>query len=119
MPFVVGAERGAYTWTRNAFQLIVDGSLQVELSHTPDEDLFASGPCPRCGHDVDYQRSQRMVLPQGVGWRGLAGGSASPQPGATAYKEYPVMCSCAEDHPGRPAGALGCGVVFNVNLPTA
>lgn len=121
MSFATGAESNAYQWTREAFYLIDGGHLHVEVTASSSRDLVATGQCPRCKHDVAYEQSQRIALPQGAGRRALAESSAGTQPAGTpvAYTTYTVMCWCAELHPGRPADVRGCGAVFHVNLPAS
>jgi len=60
--------------------------------------LTLDGPCPACEHPVEDQIPRRFSALERVG-------RPAPQP-----LSIQLSCTCAEDHPGRPADvSSGCG----------
>ncbi|MFI1988528.1 hypothetical protein [Actinoplanes sp. NPDC020271] len=71
-----------------------------------------SGPCPTCGHPT-----QSLILHVT-----LAPG-ARPQPDTKSLdlsrpEQLLVVCECAMEHAGRPAGRSGCGRAAYLDLMT-
>ena len=78
--------------------------------------LVLRGPCPRCKAFIDIPvvanifRSSRAI----GGW--LRG--AAPKT-AEASHEEPMMCTCENEHPGRPEGGVGCGAYWILKISPA
>jgi hypothetical protein len=68
------------------------------------------GSCPRCGAIIDIP-----LMPSVFG--GNRSSSTVLRPGATSKGDAgsiePVLCTCDDDHPGRPDGRRGCGAYWN------
>jgi hypothetical protein len=105
----------AYRWTERAYELLERGDLDVtiEVSHGV-ERVVATGPCPRCDHDVAYRQPLDAVGGEPLAVLGadrLADAPIDPYVGLT------VSCSCIEDHEGRPDTIkVGCGINFRVEV---
>ncbi|MFF9486004.1 hypothetical protein [Streptomyces sp. NPDC014676] len=84
------ADGYARDFTREARALSVD-----------DDTTVLSGSCPRCGCSFTFTYRPRA-------FRG-------PRRGPRV-REIPVMCTCAVEHEGRPAGEEGCGAYWNVRM---
>jgi len=71
--------------------------------------LALRGPCPRCRAFIEIPvvssifRSSRSI--------GSWARSRAPKSGEAAHKE-PMMCTCGDDHPGRPEDRSGCGAYW-------
>jgi hypothetical protein len=70
-----------------------------------------TGPCPRCGTVIEvsvvsgiYKSVRRLRRTQ-------------PRP-PPATRVAPVICTCVDDHPGRPEGKVGCGAYWLLSLTT-
>ena len=73
--------------------------------------LVLRGPCPRCHAFIEIPlvssifRSSRSV----GGWPR----ARAPKAAEAGHKE-PMMCTCEDDHPNRPAGRSGCGAYWTL-----
>jgi hypothetical protein len=72
------------------------------------------GTCPRCGHFMLFpvlEEVYKAVRPENEQ-------KPSPAKGGTKGKEQtePMICTCEEEHPGRPAEAEGCGAYWKLLL---
>ncbi|GHA94280.1 hypothetical protein GCM10010330_55470 [Streptomyces tendae] len=73
------------------------------------------GPCPRCGTAIQIPlvsgtyKSFRLWRRNGV--------RPTPPPGEV--HEETVICTCEEDHPGRPEGKIGCGAYWCLEITTS
>lgn len=68
------------------------------------------GTCPTCDHDSETRVVVVAVAPGARadgGTKSVASGGAEP---------VMVVCDCAEEHDGRPAGRRGCGRAGYLNL---
>ena len=117
--FAQGTVSNDYRWTERAFDLMTEGVLAVTWAGSVGHHLVARGRCPRCAHDVDFSFDEKIVVPQGRGGT-LTRNPAQPTDPLPAdgpqYVTVTVLCQCREDHHGRPPGAHGCGIVFNVDI---
>ncbi len=105
-----------FAWTEKAFEMLTKGQLHGEAT---DKDGIVSsrvvGPCPRCAHDLDDPQTHSAVTNMlGGEWRGLPPASLETAP---VYLTVDVSCGCNKPHSGAPAGRIGCGVTFRVELP--
>jgi hypothetical protein len=81
-----------------------------ETSRPAPGTLLLTGPCPRCGAVI------RVPVVDGVfrstGWFRL-----SPR-GTPSSAEHlaPMICTCTEEHPGRPEGRIGCGAYWLLGI---
>lgn len=68
--------------------------------------LVLTGPCPRCDTVI------RVPVVDGV-YKGPSrfrlGTQREPEP---PQRLEPLICTCEEEHPGRPAGRVGCGAYW-------
>lgn len=64
------------------------------------------GTCPRCGHRMTYPYPKRVV------GRGIRRRGASK----SEERELPMLCTCIQEHPGRPDQEHGCGAYWKVAL---
>lgn len=105
-------------WAERALESAVAGLLQVKAKALKDSRLMirATGECPRCSHDVNYEFIETVVGPTAV--RAVPGGSpVEPrQPDLDIFVDAQVLCWCEQKHPGRPAGSRGCGVGFSIGV---
>jgi hypothetical protein len=74
---------------------------------TADGTVVLSGPCPRCGHAMEYLITRSVVK----GWR--ARKATTP---AAAQLVEEMCCTCEQVHPGRPNDYLGCGAFWDLPL---
>ena len=76
------------------------------------------GTCPRCGHELNIQKTLSTPiagLREGRGlWAALTRRDVPVAPGIPDAVE--VGCGCGHTHPGAPEQVTGCGVSFR--LPT-
>lgn len=111
-----------YSWTETAFDMLERHDLHGEV--VSRDGIVRSrvwGPCPRCKHALDDRQTHTAVTNlMGGEWRGPGGaGLGQPGAGAAGLSFFPVdvSCGCGDSHPGAPAGKVGCGVSFRVELP--
>ncbi|MFH0240950.1 hypothetical protein ACGRHY_00575 [Streptomyces sp. HK10] len=78
-----------------------DYASGLRVLSADNESVVLSGRCPRCGCACTYLHVRRV-------FRRIR---REPR-----ERWVPVMCTCAADHPGRPAGEEGCGAYWNVVL---
>jgi hypothetical protein len=69
--------------------------------------VLLTGRCPRCSDRMQFpvvtEIFQTTIVP-----------TTGPAPAAA--EEKPLMCTCQEPHPDRPAGEVGCGAYWNIRL---
>jgi hypothetical protein len=75
--------------------------------------LALTGPCPRC--DVVIQIPIVDEVYKTFRWRTGKAPSGAVQPKTTERVE-PVVCTCVEPHPNRPANRTGCGAYWQFRL---
>jgi hypothetical protein len=65
-----------------------------------------SGPCPRCRSAIEVPVIDRVV-------RAV---QFDEDLAPTDIRTVPIICTCSEAHPGRPAERVGCGAywVFDI-----
>jgi hypothetical protein len=91
-------------------------AVQAAQSFTVSEPargtLILRGPCPRCCAVIDIP-----VISNIFRLSGLVSGLL-PARGQSAEVNHtePMMCTCIEDHPGRPAERDGCGAYWNLSI---
>jgi hypothetical protein len=71
-----------------------------------------AGPCPRCGTSIKVPVVDGIYKAFHL-WR-----RPDDQPAPDSRLE-PVICTCDDDHPGRPEGKVGCGAYWMFCLETA
>jgi hypothetical protein len=71
-------------------------------NYGPGLDMLR-GPCPRCRALIEIPVFRELVK---------AGGHHGETPSAPVGE--PVLCTCEEDHEGRPTGRTGCGAYWNL-----
>ncbi|WP_405430732.1 hypothetical protein [Micromonospora sp. NBC_00617] len=79
-------------------------ATQAAAGFRPQEFEFAvvlSGRCPRCGHPSTTTLVDEVYRKD----------ATAPDPG---YRT--LLCECAAEHPGRPAGLRGCGAYWTLWL---
>jgi hypothetical protein len=103
-------------WARKAMDLLRSRRLQVAAFDT--EGVASAqvwGTCPRCGHDIDVQRTLTVPVPQVRGlWTALTGRATPLRQGISDTVE--VGCGCTHPHPAAPPNVLGCGVSFRLPI---
>ncbi|KJE22158.1 hypothetical protein FF36_03590 [Frankia torreyi] len=67
--------------------------------------LLLRGHCPRCGHYMTYYATDVVV-------RGLLPLRRPRPPTPAAGGDLTVICTCAEEHAGRPEDYEGCGAYW-------
>lgn len=119
MPFTE-SDRNDYRWTDRAFDLLTEDKLTVSiLGSGSSRTVRASGECPRCGHDVDFELPDSVSVPS-TGSGHLGAQSRGPGRPADEYVPVAVACWCNEAHPGRPEAVKhGCGIVFGAEVLAA
>lgn len=105
-------EPNDYQWTEKAFEDLVAGRLKALITDTGGlRSLDVTGPCPRCGDDVNYSQ---VLAAMGGEVAGVLGGDDLTVPD---YVSIPVPCRCTGAHAGRPAGVTqGCGINFMLEV---
>lgn len=99
--------------TRKPYDEVTDDSYGQQAAQTfatspTPGGLILSGHCPRC--------TDPMAFPYVDGvYRGL--GPRRVRPPRDSDK-LPMICTCVEDHAGRPAGSTGCGAYWNITVST-
>ncbi|MFE6871559.1 hypothetical protein ACFVFS_34040 [Kitasatospora sp. NPDC057692] len=73
------------------------------------EGLLLRGPCPRCGTHIQIELFE-AVFSRGPTPGGSPTGTHADGPEAGSVE--PVICTCEEPHPGRPADDIGCGAFW-------
>jgi len=82
----------------------------MELAHGT---LALRGPCPRCRAFIEIPvvssvfRSSRSI--------GSWPRPREPKSGEAGHRE-PMMCTCEDDHSGRPEGRSGCGAYWTLAI---
>lgn len=75
--------------------------------------LVASGPCPRCRDFIEITLVNKIFRY----WRSGGGSPRAAAPNVReAGHEEPMMCTCQDDHPGRPEGRPGCGAYWALTI---
>lgn len=115
-PYVVtGAED--YRWTVDAFDLIQKRLLAVTIERRGQQRrVTASGMCPNCKHDVDFDHTDKVQAPTaGGGLGGLVVSPPMPPEPVVEWETAEVRCSCRLPHAGRSEEVkTGCGIAFSV-----
>lgn len=72
------------------------------------------GTCPRCEDFMVYPVLEDVYKTT----RPNDGGGTSKTPGESdsSGRVEPMICTCEGEHPGRPAGAEGCGAYWSLRL---
>ncbi len=90
-----------------AFEEVTDdafGERSASFEVRPTEGgVILHGPCPRCGDVMEFAHVERVY--RGLGRRRRHYESSSV---------INVACTCSGEHPGRPAGEVGCGAYWNI-----
>ncbi|MET7871183.1 hypothetical protein [Streptomyces cyaneofuscatus] len=99
--------------TRPEYATIAASAFTAEQAG-PDVTVLR-GPCPRCGAVIEALVVADVF--QGVRSFGdiIRGRRAAPQPGEHVE---PMACTCADEHPNRPEGRVGCGAYWKLLLTT-
>ncbi|MGW7051167.1 hypothetical protein [Streptomyces sp. NPDC054887] len=99
-----------FRWTERAFELLGTRELTVTPYEGGGASCFVvSGRCPRCGHHL----VDRQVTTALTGLSGPSRGADSGQPPAVTLD---VTCGCGSEHGNAPAGAIGCGASFRIEV---
>ncbi|MGW5211163.1 hypothetical protein ACWEQO_08090 [Streptomyces sp. NPDC004051] len=99
-----------YRWTERAFELLGTRELTVTPYAGGGAPCFVvSGRCPRCDHHL----VDRQVTTALAGLSGPSRGEDGEQP---AVVMLDVTCGCGSEHGNAPAGAIGCGVSFRIEV---
>lgn len=105
----------AYRWTERASDLLDAERLSVNIEHVGEiEIVFATGPCPRCGHELAFTMERAAPISGPVG--PLGDGAAEQE--EAEYLAVDIACQCHAEHPGRASTAppYGCGILFRVEI---
>lgn len=73
--------------------------------------LLLTGPCPRCAATIDIAVVEGVYKTFRLRRRAAAG-----PPPAPAERIEPVVCTCTEEHTGRPANRTGCGAFWLLKI---
>jgi len=84
---------------------------RVEIRAT-EHAIRISGPCPRCGHQVDAVQSD-VIVDAAPHRQPEAPGSPADVSAASVIH---VVCDCGHAHPGAPPSATGCGAFFAIEV---
>ncbi|MFI0718269.1 hypothetical protein [Streptomyces sp. NPDC021224] len=90
-----------YTETTDATYPEAAARTFVVESYGAGVDLLR-GPCPRCFAFIDIPYFRETIK------SGTAFGEEPDDP-----RGEPVICTCDEEHEGRPADRKGCGAYWN------
>lgn len=77
--------------------------------------LILRGPCPRCQAQIDIPvvttlfRSPHSFV-------GLFSRKGPKAAGEDDLEPEPMLCTCDDDHPGRPADRVGCGAYWTLTI---
>lgn len=72
------------------------------------------GPCPRCGHIMEYLISAEVVK-SALPWP-LSRLQRASRPGAGDAGTETLTCQCEAAHPHRPQNFLGCGASWRLGV---
>ena len=90
-----------------AFQEVTNdafGEQSASFEVQPTEGgVILHGRCPRCADVMEFVHLERI-------YRGL-GRRRRPRESSNVIN---VACTCSCEHPGRPAGEVGCGAYWNI-----
>ena len=89
-----------------------------------DGSMALVGSCKRCEHAMEYLIAKDGVTKSWVrraaGPQNRAGRPAVALPApADGENGVQMICTCEDEHPGRPADYLGCGAWWNVAVTGA
>lgn len=68
--------------------------------------LILNGPCPRCLDPMAFPHVSEV-------YKAIWPERRTTDP---STPKLPMICTCEEEHPGRPSGVAGCGAYWNVTL---
>lgn len=110
------AAPNAYTWTERAYDALVDGQMTAKIRTLSGISTAAIvGPCPRCGHPVEFSMILDVVTGERIGTLGHE--SIEKAAMTDDYLSIVASCRCGETHDGRPDGVThGCGINFTVEI---
>jgi hypothetical protein len=77
--------------------------------------LILRGPCPRCQTQIDIP----VVTTLFRSWQGFGGrfrDKGSRNAAADDVEPEPMLCTCDDEHPGRPADRFGCGAYWTLAI---
>ncbi|MEU4240912.1 hypothetical protein [Actinoplanes sp. NPDC026619] len=75
-----------------------------DVSSPAPGTLLLAGRCPRCAAEI------RVPVIDGV-FKNAGRFRRAP-----AERMAPMICTCAEEHPGRPPGRIGCGAYWLLRI---
>lgn len=111
VPYVYSRDR---EWTVAVTKAIDAKSITVDVREDFITSVTVYGTCPRC--EDEFTVTQSMSTPVDLG--GAGSGSFLKLPWQPRHSSVIgrtlLQCTCTGDHPGRPAGAEGCGIYFFV-----
>jgi hypothetical protein len=82
----------------------------TELAHGT---LALRGPCPRCRAFIEIPVISSIFRSS----RSIGSKPHAPEPkSAEAGHKEPMMCTCEDDHAGRPEGRSGCGAYWTLSI---
>jgi hypothetical protein len=70
--------------------------------------VVLQGRCPRCGDAMSFPHLKRIFM--------VTVPLASPAISRADPEVVPMLCTCQDDHPGRPGNGHGCGAYWNIRL---
>jgi hypothetical protein len=89
-------------------------------------DIVLRGPCPRCEHlmEMAHYLGQYVIKSIAPSIEAPANPATPPPTAMNAEPVVPspdsstvyLLCTCAADHPGRPADEIGCGAYWDLVL---
>ncbi|MFI2644448.1 hypothetical protein [Streptomyces sp. NPDC018610] len=96
--------------TDDSFATTAAGTFTAKVVSPGTTEL--TGPCPRCGAII------RIPVVSGV-YKSFRLPRRRHAPPASQALLEPVICTCDDDHPGRPEGDVGCGAFWIFRLEPA
>ena len=108
------ANPNQHQWTERAYRSLTDGTMTADIVRAGGvRRVTIAGPCPRCGHEVQFDQLLDAVAGEDGSLNAL--GSTSEKP--DNYVKVVASCRCNEPHDKRPEGVtFGCGINFRVEL---
>ena len=90
--------------TDPAFAAFADSCHVVQTR----DGAYLVGVCPRCRHEMTYPYPRRVISRR----IGLLRRPTSP----ADDRVLRMLCTCKQNHPGRPEAGRGCGAYWKVTL---